>query len=756
MAKNLVIVESPAKAKTIQGYLGKDFEVIATVGHLIDLPASKLGVSIADGYEMEYVTIKGKDEVIRKIKKEVKATSGTVYLAQDPDREGESIAWQVAHLCDLPLSKSKNVRRAVFHEITKDAIRAAIGETRDVDQDLVEAQQSRRVLDRLVGYPLSQLLWKKIQYGLSAGRVQSAALRLIVEREDEIRAFVPTPFVTFSSIYVGGDVVFNLVEKQGSILKLQIEEAATLKTELERVKQHIVLERKTKTVTSAPPPPLVTSTMQQAANKTFGFTAKMTMKIAQELYQGVNVKEHGGLIGLISYMRTDSVAMSNQAIGAIRQLIESKYGNQFLSEMPRRYKTKSRVAQEAHECIRPTHVELTPEMLKGYLTPQQYKLYSLIWRRAVATQMKAQVLEEDHLNLVPDETQLKEQFKKNKWSFEAVSQREIFAGYRLLKHAGEKEPIALPSVKEGDVLQVKKLSAEEQMTIPRSRFNDASIVKEMEKLGIGRPSTYATIIATLISRNYIVREQKMLFPTDVGMLVCNFLKEHFPKIVDYAFTASMEKELDDIANAKMTKKKMLDAFYPNFAKELEDKSGTIKKEDLTSLGETDKECRKCHTKMHLKLGPWGKYYLCPNEECKSKEPFVDMDKYFVPEEVDKEGYILKKGRFGIFWAHPGYPEVKKTLPVLLKEVCPDCGAHLVERKGKTGRSFVGCSAYPTCKYIKSKFFKKKEGGQTKSAAKKTSVKKVTKRAATKSKTARASSSSRRKTTKATAKKSKKA
>lgn len=721
MAKNLVIVESPAKAKTIQGYLGKDFSVIATVGHLIDLPTNKLGVSTTDSeYEMEYVTIKGKDKVINDIKKAVKATNGTVYLAQDPDREGESIAWQVAQICKFP-EKTEKVQRAVFHEITKDAIKAAIQATREVDQDLVKAQQARRILDRLVGYPLSQLLWKKIQFGLSAGRVQSAALRLVVEREEEIRAFIPSPYTTFTVHYKETDVPFLLVDAKGSIAKLEPNVGDMINSELQKQKEHVVVEHKTKTVTSAPPPPLVTSTMQQAANQTFGFTAKMTMKVAQELYQGVDLKDKGGRIGLISYMRTDSVNMSEQAIQSIRQIIKKKYGEEYLNETPRRYKTKSRVAQEAHEAIRPTHTELTPEDVKKYLTPQQYKLYALIWRRAVATQMKPQLLEEENVKMLPSDGDARDRMQKEKWVFEAVSQKEVFAGYKLLKHAAEKEIKPLPEVKVGDKMNVAKIVDEHLTTTPRSRYNDATLVKEMEKLGIGRPSTYATIIATLITRNYITRENKLLTPTEVGILVCNFLKKHFPKIVDFAFTAEMEKELDEIATAKRTKKKMIDSFYPVFAKDIEEKMKTIVKEELTSLGETDKECRKCGTKMHLKLGPWGKYYSCPNEECKAREPYVDMSKYFVSEEVEKEGYILKKGRFGIFWAHPQYPEVKKTLPVLLKEVCPDCGAHLVERKGKTGRPFIGCSAYPACKYIKSRFTKKVGTGKD-SAVKKTSKK----------------------------------
>lgn len=749
MAKNLVIVESPAKAKTIQGYLGKDYSVIATVGHLIDLPTSKIGVDVENGYEMEYTTIKGKDKVITALKKEVKATTGTIFLAPDPDREGESIAWQVAKLCDL--NKKKGIaKRAVFHEITKTAIQEAIANTREVDADLVEAQQSRRVLDRLVGYPLSQLLWKKIQYGLSAGRVQSVALRLIVEREEEIRAFVPSPYSVFSVTYDLSPVAFTLVDKQGSIAKLDPTQAELFTQQIKEKQLHMVVERKTKKVTSAPPPPLVTSTMQQAANKTFGFTAKMTMKVAQELYQGVNVKEHGGLIGLITYMRTDSVAMSTQAITAIRDYVLKTYGESYLEVSPRRYRTKARVAQEAHEAIRPTHFDLPPEKVKAHLSPQQYKLYSLIWRRAVATQMKAQLAEEEIIQTLPKDSQHRGVCEELGVVFQATSLREKFAGYTILRHAAEKEVITLPEVQVGQDVTVSEIAREDLMTTPKSRYNDASIVKEMEKLGIGRPSTYATIISTILTRGYIVREQKQLQPTDIGMLVCNFLKKHFPKIVDYEFTADMEKQLDDIANNKVTKKNMLDSFYPQFITEVKEKDKEIKKEELTSLGETDKPCRKCATKMHMKIGPYGKYYVCPNQDCKATEPYIDEDKYYIPEEVAKDGYLLKKSRFGMFWSHPDYPAVKKILPLLLKEVCPDCGSHLVERKGKTGRSFVGCSAYPTCKYIQNSFAKrggkrpfyakkKAAAATTKKSAdskktrvvKKTTVKKVTKNATTK-------------------------
>jgi len=731
MAKNLIIVESPAKAKTIEGYLGKDYKVIATVGHLIDLPKSQLGVDVANGYEMEYVPIYGKKKIIKAIQKEVKKTPGTIFLAQDPDREGEAIAWQVANLTGLEDQEGKRLKRAVFHEITKEAVKSAVKNTKTIDLDLVEAQRGRRILDRLVGYPLSQLLWKKIMYGLSAGRVQSAALRLVVEREDEIRAFVPVPYVTFTANYKDTMLPFVMVTKKGSIAKLDPKKAKVLKKLLDSSADHEVVERKVSERKSSPPAPFTTSTLQQTANRVNGFSAKMTMSVAQQLYQGIDLKGKGGLTGLITYMRTDSVILSKKFIKDARKFIVKKYGKDFLNETERMYKTKSRVAQEAHEAIRPSNVELTPEDIKQYLTEPQQKLYSLIWRRAVATQMKQRVIEKEAVKLLPTDSKARKNMEEEKIVFSAVAEREVFPGYSLaspVHQAAEKE---LPPVKEGDTLTVKKITTEDLETKPRSRFNDASLVKEMERLGIGRPSTYASIIGTLINRKYAERKEKLLHPTATGEIVCNFLKKNFYSVVDYAFTAEMEKKLDEVANAKKDKKEMLEEFYPSFIKEVEDKHKTVKKEDLIVLEVTDKECRKCGKNMILKIGPYGQYYTCSDKECKTTEPYFDKEKYYIPEEVEKEGYLLKKSRFGLFWAHPDYPKVKKVLPLLSKEICPECGEHLVERKSKKGRIFMGCSGYPNCDYIKSKYRRrkksKKDSGEKGKKAAKTKAKKVKKK-----------------------------
>lgn len=713
-----MIVESPSKAKTIQSYLGKDYKVIATVGHIIDLPTNKLGVDVANNYEPEYTVIKGKDKVIKELKQEVKKVDGKIYLSPDPDREGESIAWQVVQVCNL---KAKSYERVVFHEVTKNAIKEAINDSREIDIDLVQAQQGRRILDRLVGYPLSQLLWKKVKYGLSAGRVQSVALRLISEREDEIRAFIPEPYLLHEVTYTetGADLVFKMTSKKGDLYKMSPQFQKEVGESLQTQDKHIVVGYFEKDKSSTPSAPFTTSKLQQNANRRFGFTAKQTMKLAQELYQGINIGEKG-MQGLITYMRTDSTTFSEIAISQIRGWVEKQYGKEYLNETVRRYKTKAKIAQEAHEAIRPTHIEYSPESVAKYLTSQQLKLYSMIWQRSVATQMKPAIIREKKLITLPQEKKLNSIFVKEKVQYQISAEEVTFKGYTLIEKYSSDKPVAvIPQLKTSDLLSVDEYRVQELMTIPKSRFNDASLVKELEKKGIGRPSTYASIISTLVTREYVKRENKYLVPTDTGMLVAKFLIEFFPKIVDYDFTARMENALDQIVSDKIEKEKMLNDFYPDFIKDIAEKEKTISKDKLTDLGETEKECPKCGKLLHMKIGPYGKYYACFTPDCGHTEPFIDVDKYYVPEEVTKEGYVLKKSRFGSFWAHPGYPDIKKTLPLLLKDICPECGKHLVERRAKTGRYFTGCSGYPTCKYIANA-----NNGKVRRAVK---AKKVTKR-----------------------------
>ena len=691
--KPIIFVESPAKAKTIYNYLGGEFNVMATMGHLIDLPKSKLGVDIEHNYEPQYVAIKGKKTLINQIKKAVKE-SPEIYLAQDPDREGEAIAWQVVDLSKEPESKFK---RIIFHEITKPAILEAVKNPRKIDDNLVEAQKARRILDRLVGYPLSELLWHKIRYGLSAGRVQSAALRLIVERQEEIDNFKP------ETLYYLGletpDAKFWVLDKK-KFTKYQIkpEELDDFKKKLEGL-QTVKVADVTKTIEKeTPPPPFTTSSLQQTANKLYGFSAKTTMRIAQELYQGMDI-EGLGRKALITYMRTDSVRLSNVAIGSIRKFVKEKYGEEMLNPQARVYKTRTKLAQEAHEAIRPVYINITPEELKGKIPETHYKLYKLIWMRTLATQFKPAGYTVIKATLDVDLT---------KDTILGVKQRVLsFAGYKSLynidKSSEEKqeEYDKLLALKPGVELKVLELITEQFETKPPAPYTDATLVKKLEKLGIGRPSTFASIIDTLIRRGYVERQSKYLIPTDTGKIVLKFLKEHFPQIVDYDFTAKMEDKLDDIAQGTESRVKFLSNFYPDFKKQIEQKEEKVKKQDLVVLEKTDKTCPKCGAPMVLKLGRYGKFYSCSRfPECNGMLPYIDENKYVIPEKAKTGEWVLKAGPYGKFWAHKDYPKVKETAPLLLKETCPKCGAHLVERKNKKGRTFIGCSAYPKCDYIR--------------------------------------------------------
>ena len=696
MSKKLLIVESPAKAKTIQHYLGKDFTVLATLGHIIDLPKNKLGVDVDNNYEMEYKMLPGKRKVLSAIKKAAKEAE-VIYLAQDPDREGEAIAWQVKQL--LKLKKSQQILRTVFHEVTKDAVKQAVESPRDLDMNLVEAQQTRRILDRLVGYLLSGLLWKKIRYGLSAGRVQSAALRLIVEREEEIKNFKSEKFFYLRALDTNKNEFF-LVHRTDSLTykkyKLNKKDATLLLEKVRNVQDWHIRDVIIKDTKINPPPAFTTSTLQQVANKNFGYTAKYTMSLAQKLYQGVDVAGRGR-VGLITYMRTDSVKISNRAVSAIRQFIKSNYGDVFLCKTPRIYKNKAKNAQEAHEAIRPTYIDITPDSLKGQLDTPLLKLYTLIWKRAVATQMSPAIY--SNLKVCVE----------NNLELNDFRDAEFAMFKKVLKEPGylklyDKEPdikYKLDSIYSVDhSIILKDFSILENETLPPSRYSDATLVKKLESLGIGRPSTYATIIATLILRNYVERRNKLLYPTDNGVVVSNFLVKYFPNIVDYGFTAAMEDKLDQIATGKETKIHVLDNFYPSFKEDLDSKMSTIKKEDVVILGTTDKVCPKCGAPMVLKIGKYGKFYSCSKfPECTGMLPFLDEEKYVIPDEARSGEYVLKVSRYGKFWAHKDYPKVKKTMPLLLKATCPKCGAHLVERRSKKGKSFIGCSNYPKCNYI---------------------------------------------------------
>lgn len=703
---NLVIVESPAKAKTIERYLGKGYKVAATVGHVMDLPKSSLGVDTEKGYKPEYEVMKGKKKVISQLRKLVPQKDGDVFLALDPDREGEAIA---AHVVEV--LKLKDPKRIVFNEITEEAIKEAIKNAGDVNKDLVEAQKARRILDRLVGYKLSGLLWKKIWYGLSAGRVQSVATRLIVEREREIEAFIPEEFWEVLSYLAGksGDELIAKLTKKNEKkyvphTKDEIDDLLKLLEAADWTVSGVKVENKKQ----HPYPPFTTSTLQQAANKLFGYSAKRTMQLAQQLYQGIVVKGSGN-IGLISYMRTDSTNLAAQAIKSIRAHIGDSYGKDFLPQKPNYYKSRSKNTQEAHEAIRPTHFDLPPNKVKDSLTDQQFKIYDLIWRRTIGCQMVPMKYDVIKVGVDADCK------NSDKYLFNLEGRRVTFEGFskvtgsRMLKEGDSFQNIS--SVKVGDKLDCKKIEPSQKFTKPKARYTEASLVKALEKYGIGRPSTYATIISTIQSRGYVDKDRRYLLPTDVGFVVNDFLVDYFEDIVDYEFTSEIEEDLDEIAQGKEKLVPVIDKVYVPFEKNLKDKEKSVKKEDVVILGESDVKCPVCGGKMVERLGRNGKFLSCAKfPECKGMlgpdgkdiEESIDLDKYIAPDKCEKCGgkMVLKSGKYGKFWACKNYPDCKETKPLLLKEKCPECGSNLVERKGKWGKSFIGCSGYPDCKYIK--------------------------------------------------------
>jgi len=685
--KNLLIVESPAKAKTINRYLGDDFKVMATVGHVIDLPKSELGVDVEKGYKPLYQVIHGKRKILQELKRAL-PEQGNVYLAMDPDREGEAIAWHVQEYLKL-----KNAKRVSFHEITKDAILQAIKSPSSVNEDLVEAQKARRVLDRLYGYKLSELLWKKIWYGLSAGRVQSVALRLVVEREEEREAFKPEEFWDFL-VEVSKDgekLKIKLIKKDGKkYIPKKEQEVKEIEEMLDNYAYKVVDIVK-KEIKRNPYPPYTTSTLQQSANNVLGFSAKKTMTVAQKLYQA----------GYITYMRTDSVYLAQKAIKEIREVIADKYGKQYLPEKERYYKNKAKNAQEAHEAIRPTDFSFDSSKLPS----DEARLYNLIWKRAVSSQMNPEIIEDLNIYFEPDAE------LKYKFTFLAKGQKIIFDGFRVVYGtAKEDEAIQyISNIKLGDIFKKERFLIEQKFTQPPARYTEASLVKKLESLGIGRPSTYATIISTILDRKYVERERKFLFPTDIGRVVAHFLKGNFTQLVDYQYTANVEDSLDEIAKGKEKYIPFLDSQYKPLMENIQKAEKNVKKEDVVVLGDSDEKCPICGAKMVIKLGKYGKFLSCSRfPECKGMKDIngegeeLDFNKYLKVEKCPKceSKMILKNGKFGKFWACENYPGCKTTMPLLLNEKCPECGRNLVEKKSRWGKTFKGCSGYPECKYIK--------------------------------------------------------
>lgn len=655
--KNLVIVESPAKAKTIKKYLGKGYDVVASMGHVRDLPEKRLSVDIKNNFEPKYSIVKGKSTLVKELKEKAKKAE-KILLATDPDREGEAISWHLAYMLKLDLN-DKN--RITFNEITKTGVDAGIKDPRSVDIDLVNAQQARRVLDRLVGYKLSPFLSQKIHKGLSGGRVQSVALRIIVDREEEIRKFVPEEYWSIDAQFIpkGSRKAFSAAfygDLDGKIKIEKEEQANKILADLENASYKISKLKKGKRKKS-PAPPFITSTLQQEASRKLGFQAKRTMRAAQELYEGIEI-ENMGAVGLITYMRTDSLRVSEDAISAARNVILEKWGEKYMPKKARHFKTKSN-AQDGHEAIRPTMPELFPEKIKKSLSSDQFKVYKLIWERFMASQMSECI----HSVTQADITSVSE--NKKPYVFKASGYTVDFDGFTVLytegKDSAEEKAKALPEFSENMPLKLKSMDSNQHFTEPPPRYTEASLIKALEEDGIGRPSTYASIISTITSREYVSKEGKALKPTELGEVITKLMKERFPKIVNLKFTAQMESDLDSIEEGKNDWKDTLSEFYGDFAKTLEKAKEEMKDVKITlKEDETGEICDKCGKPM-----------------------------------------VVKYGRFGRFIACSGYPECK-NIKKIVNEIgvkCPKCGGEVIKRKSKRGRFFFGCNNYPNCDFV---------------------------------------------------------
>ena len=657
MAKqSLVIVESPAKAKTIGKYLGKEFEVKACMGHLRDLPKSTIGVDIENDFEPAYRPIKGKEEIINDLKKSAKAAD-TVYLATDPDREGEAISWHLKHLLSLSDEKTK---RVTFNEITKKVVQESIADPREIDQNLVDAQQARRILDRLVGYQLSPLLWKKIRRGLSAGRVQSVATRMVDDRDREIEAFQPEEYWTLDANLLGSDVkkipfAARYHGKDGK--KAELKSAAEVDAVVQETENEVFFVKSVKRSDKqrSPSPPFTTSTMQQEASRKLSMTPRRTMAIAQQLYEGIDI-EGEGTVGLITYMRTDSLRISEEAIASAREFIQGRYGKEYTPAQPHRYKAKAS-AQDAHEAIRPSNVHWTPEMLKKDLTGEQYRLYRLVWSRFVACQMS---------NAVYDSVAVEVEAAGH--NFRASSSSLKFSGYTAVYEEGrdeekEEKESPLPALQEGEVLELKDFSKDQHFTQPPAHYTDATLIRAMEEQGIGRPSTYAPTVSTILDREYVVKEGKYLHITNLGRVVTELMKERFTDIADLKFTAHMEQKLDSVEEGVTPWKDILREFYGDFDTNLKDAEKALEGTRIKVPDEVSEE-------------------ICP--EC-------------------GRNLVVKSGRFGRFLACPGYPDCTFTMPLVVEMPgrCPKCGGRLFKRTGtskKTNKQYT----YYCCERVSSK------------------------------------------------------
>jgi DNA topoisomerase-1 len=651
MAQNLVIVESPAKARTIKKFLGRNYKVEASMGHVRDLPKSQLGVDIDNDFEPKYITIRGKGEILKKLRKEAQSAS-QVFLATDPDREGEAISWHLAHALKIDANSSCRIE---FNEITKTAVKEAIKKPRPINKNLVDAQQARRVLDRIVGYQISPLLWRKIRKGLSAGRVQSVATRIICEREREIQNFIPEEYWTLVGNFhkTGHTQIFeaNFYGRNGKKVELKNQQQVeTIIKELNGT-DFVVDEVKKGIKKRNPSPPFTTSTLQQEASRKLGFTAQKTMMLAQQLYEGIDIEGEGS-VGLITYIRTDSTRISNDAQQEALNYILSKYGKDYRPDKPNVFRGK-KGAQDAHEAIRPTSILRDPELIKNSLKRDQYRLYKLIYQRFLASQMTPAVFETMTITI-----------KGKEYVFRATGSRKIFQGYSVLYEEGrddaqEEKDIDLPEVESGEKLVLKALVPNQHFTQPPPRYTEASLVRTLEEMGIGRPSTYAPTIHTITTRGYVERDKRTLIPTELGFIVNALMTEYFSDIVDYEFTADMEEVLDKVEEGEKYWKDIIREFYPSFKKLLDYADGQIPQIEIKEE-ESDVICEKCGVNMVIKTGRYGKFLACPN-----------------------------------------FPECRNTKPLLeeLDVPCPKCGSNIVTRKTKRGRKFYGCSQYPECDFV---------------------------------------------------------
>lgn len=702
--KSLLIVESPAKVRTLSKFLGGNFSIKASIGHVKDLPQKGLGVDVKNDFKPRYVVIKGKEKVLKELKKEAKGCD-RVFLAPDPDREGEAIAWHIAQELN---GDSDKVFRVVFNEITEKAVREAIKNPRRIDMNLVNAQQARRILDRLVGYNLSPLLWRKVRRGLSAGRVQSVALRLVVDREAKIDAFKPEEYWSITALLEGKEPPpFNarLFRMNGE--KADIKNESEAKNVVSALSGRVFvikdIERKGKRRT--PPPPFITSTLCEEAVRKFRFPAKKTMLIAQGLYEGVELGKEGS-VGLITYMRTDSVRVSKEAQEEARDYINKKFGRDYVPEKPPTYKSK-KSAQEAHEAIRPTSILRTPEDIKKYLSGEQYLLYNLIWRRFLASQMNPALLEQTTIIIEATDDSAPPLME-----FRATGTVVKFPGFTEVYKEGvddspdslKAEEGALPPLSEGEVLKVLEILPRQHFTQPPPRYTEATLIKELEAKGVGRPSTYATIISTIQERRYVEKSEGKFKPTELGIVVNNLLVERFPELIDISFTAKMESNLDKIEEGQRKWVKVVRDFYIPFERELSEAMKTLKKvrpEDIP----TEVLCEKCGKQMLIRWGRHGRFMACSGyPECKNTKPLEsqgsEIEKQQIEEKCEKCGspMVLRSGRYGRFLACSNYPECKTTKPLITGIKCPNDGGDIIEKKTKKGKVFFSCSNYPQCKF----------------------------------------------------------